>query len=211
MVPLFARPSSAIGFLPTLSQKPSAPSSLWTRSSCNGQQPETTACFPFRVLIATQDRSVRGSGHSPDRRYCSRQNNTITGYHLVGKWPHGRIPFLGWIRQSRAILDGRTALAKRYSFIVEADLLKKDVKDDWTSFHDTARSLKVREAVRTHIIDALGKLLSDSRKDRKREALAEPGRYLTVCQAFQRESLAALLMRCSKGALRCPRMTLTGP
>jgi hypothetical protein len=38
------------------------------------------------------------------------------------------------------ILDGRTAVAKRFSFIIRAELLRKEVKDDWTGFHATQRS-----------------------------------------------------------------------
>ena len=72
-----------------------------------------------------------------------------------------------------AILDGRTALAKRCSFVVEADFLKEDLKSDWSAFHDTARSVAVREAVRSYVIKTLDTLLSKTRKDRKKEALAE--------------------------------------
>lgn len=72
-----------------------------------------------------------------------------------------------------AILDGRTVLAKRCSFVVEADLLKDDVKSDWTGFHDTPRALAVRDSVRSFVIKALHQLLSDTRRERKREALAE--------------------------------------
>lgn len=34
-----------------------------------------------------------------------------------------------------AYLDGRTEQAKRFSFIVEANFLKEDVKSDWSGFH----------------------------------------------------------------------------
>ena len=72
-----------------------------------------------------------------------------------------------------SILDGRTAAAKRYSFVVEADILKPDVKDDWTAFHDGLRANQVKEAIRVHVIRALNDLLANTRKDRKKAALAE--------------------------------------
>ncbi|MGE5528240.1 MAG: ATP-binding protein [Patescibacteria group bacterium] len=72
-----------------------------------------------------------------------------------------------------AILDGRTALAKRCSFIVEVDFLKEDVKDDWTGFRDTPRVLAVRDTVRNYVIEALNKLLAENRRERKLEALAQ--------------------------------------
>jgi hypothetical protein len=72
-----------------------------------------------------------------------------------------------------AILDGRTALAKRVSFIVEADILKEDVKGDWTGFHDSPRTLAARAAVRAWVFEALVKVLWGTRRERKKQALAE--------------------------------------
>ncbi len=78
-----------------------------------------------------------------------------------------------------AILDGRTTAAKRYSYIIEADLLKPDVTPDWTSFHVTERSNAVTKTAREHIIRSLHNLLAASRKEKKREALAEHRKALS--------------------------------
>jgi hypothetical protein len=72
-----------------------------------------------------------------------------------------------------AILDGRTTLAKRTSFVVEADCLKPEVKDDWSGFHDSQRTQQVRQYVRQFVIQKLGTILSEGRKEKKAEALAE--------------------------------------
>jgi Histidine kinase-, DNA gyrase B-, and HSP90-like ATPase len=72
-----------------------------------------------------------------------------------------------------AILDGRTAPAKRFSFIVEADFLKKDVRADWTGFADSKQTLAAQDAVHEFVHRALDRALSNSRKERKREALAK--------------------------------------
>ncbi len=72
-----------------------------------------------------------------------------------------------------AILDGRVALAKKCSFVVEADFLKDDVKGDWSGFHDTPRTLAAREIVRNFVTAALDSALADSRKERKREVLVQ--------------------------------------
>ena len=42
---------------------------------------------------------------------------------------------LGQLDAEGAYLDGRTEQAKRFSFVVEANCLKPDVKADWTAFH----------------------------------------------------------------------------
>jgi hypothetical protein len=91
-------------------------------------------------------------------------------------WVKGRMvgsPSWEGLDDCGAILDGRTAMAKRYSFVVEANLLKKEVKDDWMGFHDSPASVAVMDAVRKHVIEALSKLLASNRREKKREALAE--------------------------------------
>jgi hypothetical protein len=85
-----------------------------------------------------------------------------------------------------AILDGRTVAAKRFSFVVEADILKKDVKDDWSGFHDSKRSMEVRDAVRTFVIRELDTFLAKTRKDKKKAALAEARTGLRALPRFSR-------------------------
>ena len=70
-------------------------------------------------------------------------------------------------------LDGRTSEAKRYSFVVKADILpREDIKQDWSGFHANARVNAVREAVHQHVVKTLYGLLADDRKRRKRTALS---------------------------------------
>lgn len=91
-------------------------------------------------------------------------------------WVHKRMvgePSWSGLDQEGAILDRRSAAAKRYSFIVEADQLKPDVKSDWSGFHETSRFQRIREAVRSHVTGKLDELLSKTRKERKIEILGE--------------------------------------
>jgi hypothetical protein len=103
-----------------------------------------------------------------------------------------------------AILDGRTALAKRCSFVVEVDFLKGDVKDDWTGFHDTARALDTREAVRNWVIDALDKLSAESRKERKREALAQTRGVLGTLPALSKRLVGQFIDEVQQ---KCPTLS----
>jgi len=122
-------------------------------------------------------------------------------------WVNGRMvgsPSWYGLDNRGAILDGRTALAKRYSFIVEANILRKDVKGDWTDFHDSARTLAVRDAVRTHVIEALGKLLATSRKDRKREALAESRAILDRLPTLSKRIVSSFVDEVQQ---RCPTLS----
>ncbi len=70
-------------------------------------------------------------------------------------------------------LDGRTSEAKKFSFVVKADLLRDDVKQDWSGLHANARVNAVREAVHQHVVKTLHGLLADDRKRRKRSALSQ--------------------------------------
>jgi Histidine kinase-, DNA gyrase B-, and HSP90-like ATPase len=104
------------------------------------------------------------------------QQDRTTRLRGITWWVNKRMvgqPSWSGLEEQGAILDGRTAAAKRVSFIVEADCLKPDVKQDWSGFHDSERSLKVRDAAKEHVISALNSLLSSSRKDRKKAVLAE--------------------------------------
>jgi Histidine kinase-, DNA gyrase B-, and HSP90-like ATPase len=111
---------------------------------------------------------------------ASQQDRT-TRLRGITWWVNKRmVGFPSWsgLEEQDAILDGRTAAAKRVSFVVEADILKPDVKQDWSGFHDSDRSLKVRGGAKEHIIQALETLLSSTRKERKKAVLAEHRRAI---------------------------------
>jgi hypothetical protein len=91
-------------------------------------------------------------------------------------WVYGRMvgePSWSGLTEAGAILDGRTTAAKTYSFIVEADILKEDVKQDWTGFHATQRTNEITDAVLKHVTSTLRDLLAESRKERKKAALEQ--------------------------------------
>lgn len=98
--------------------------------------------------------------------------------HLRGItwWVHGRMvgsPSWEGLDNAGAVLDGRTSVAKRLSFVVMADVLKPHVKADWSGFHATEQTIAVQRAAREHVIRALESHLSSQRQARKRTALSE--------------------------------------
>lgn len=106
----------------------------------------------------------------------ARKQDRTTQFRGITWWVNRRKvgqPSWDGLDERGAILDGRTVAAKRYSFVVEADILKQDVTDDWNGFHDSKRSLDVRNIVRQHVIKALDDLMAKTRRDRKKAALAE--------------------------------------
>jgi len=64
-----------------------------------------------------------------------------------------------------AYLDGRTEQAKRFSFIVEANFMKEDVKFDWSDFHANQRVNEVRQVVHRYVLQEIQGHLAGSRKE----------------------------------------------
>ena len=60
-----------------------------------------------------------------------------------------------WVLGKNMVLDGRTALAKRYTFIIKTDDMAELVKEDWSGFKKDERVDKVYEAVEKYVDDCL--------------------------------------------------------
>jgi hypothetical protein len=122
-------------------------------------------------------------------------------------WVNGRmvgVPSWDGLDGQGAILDGRTALAKRCSFVVEADFLKDDVCPDWTGLYDTQRTLAAREAVLEFVGEALAKALGDSRRERKREALAQSKTTLSRLPILSRRLVGSFIDEVQQ---KCPSLS----
>ena len=70
-------------------------------------------------------------------------------------------------------LDARTTEAKRFTFIVVADVLAEFVNPDWTAFVDCDETNEVFEIVSQHIQAKLDELFYEKRQERKQVALRE--------------------------------------
>jgi hypothetical protein len=101
-------------------------------------------------------------------------------------------------------LDGRTSEAKKYSFVVEADLLKEETTSDWTGFVETDRSKAVRAAVHEFVENALIELFSGQRKDDKKRALE---RSRSVLKDLSQSSRAVVGQFIDEVLAKCPRLS----
>lgn len=126
--------------------------------------------------LATADLPVAPFGAIKIHQIEANQQDRNTRLRGITWWVNKRMvgqPSWSGLEEQGAVLDGRTAAAKRFSFIVEADFLKPDVKPDWAGFYDSERSIAVRAAARDYVIRALDTLLSSTRKERKMAVLAQ--------------------------------------
>lgn len=60
-----------------------------------------------------------------------------------------------WSLGKNMILDGRTALAKRYTFIIKTDDMAELVKEDWSGFKKNEKVEKVYEAVEKYVDECI--------------------------------------------------------
>ena len=137
----------------------------------------------------------------------SENGNRTTHLRGICWWVKGRAvgnPSWEELDGEGAFLDGRVSLAKRYSFVVEADILEKHRKADWTGFHASNEVNTVRQTVRHHIVKTLSELQSESRKERKSAALSQTKNALRDMTHISRQQVAAFVDEIQE---KCPTIS----
>jgi len=125
----------------------------------------THRCEFWRVFIEE-------AGEVIVRRYDSEKVGRTSKQHGVAWWVNRRlVGYPSWEGLEARLLDARTGTAKRYTYVVEADVLERFVKPDWTGFHASSEVNAVRKEVDQFIMDDLRDLLKDQRKEQKRDVL----------------------------------------
>ena len=171
--------------------------------SINGQRVFLT---DLRTL-SSQDIEIAPYGKVVVHQIHTDETDRTTRLRGVTWWVNRRMvgqPSWDGLDDRGSLLDGRTAASRRYSFVVEADILKGDVKVDWSDFHASKRSNEVRDSVRKHIIRALDDLLASSRKARKKEALEENRRALGDLSSLSRKVVSKFVDEVQE---RCPTLS----
>lgn len=111
-------------------------------------------------------------------------------------WVNGRMvgePTWEDLDGDGAYLDGRTNEARRFSFIVEANMLHDQVKHDWTGFYASRQVNDIRQAVHRHVVQRLQQLLAGTRRNQKREALKRSSHLLRDLPTTSRKSVGAFV------------------
>lgn len=77
-------------------------------------------------------------------------------FHGIAFWQSNRlVGEPNWILGKNMVLDGRTALAKRYTFIIKTDDMAELVKEDWSGFKKDEAVEKVYECVEKYVDECL--------------------------------------------------------
>lgn len=87
----------------------------------------------------------------------------------------------GWSEfdQEERFPNGRPEDSKRFCFLVQADILKPKVKDDWTGFNDSNLTVAVKNAVHDHVAASIRLLTTETRTKRKTSAISANGQAIT--------------------------------
>jgi hypothetical protein len=101
-------------------------------------------------------------------------------------------------------LDGRSGEAKRFSFVVEADLLLDDTKEDWSGFKVTPKVDRIRRGVHKAILDELKTLVVDDRKASKKSVIAENRALIKELPPVSQWQIGRFLDEAQE---KCPNLT----
>jgi hypothetical protein len=139
----------------------------------NGEFIEMTS---LKHLFDRREITIKGYGKISLSCIDSRKTGKTSRQHGVAWWLNNRlVGEPSWKDfEEMSYVDARTVEAKRYTFVVEADLLADDVNDDWSGFKDTDRFLAVQSEVRKQVREWLNELLVDVHRAKK---IAAASRY----------------------------------
>ena len=128
------------------------------------------------VRLSTEQVQVEGYGSVTVYRLDPLRQERTTRLKGIAWWVNRRMvgePSWEGLDGPGQYLDGRSVEAKRFSFVVEADILKSETNAEWTGFSDSDRTTAVRKTVHSFITNELRGLMADNRKSLKKEAIQQ--------------------------------------
>ena len=172
------------------------------RISVNGQPVSLTN---LERVSETTILEVEGLGPVKVLRFDSEMTGKTSKQHGLAWWVHRRLVGMPtWDGFGEPLLDARTTWAKRYTYVIEADMLRPDVKPDWSGFYASELSTQVRKAVYDYVKQDLRLLSYDDRRERKRAALASNRGAIQALPQIAQEQVAKFA---EEVQLECPNMS----
>lgn len=157
--------------------------------------------------LETHKISIKPHGEIEIHHFDSELHNKRTKFKGIAWWVNNRLvgqPSWDGLDGEGAYLDGRVAIAKRYSFIVSADILKDTVRADWTGFHENEKFVKVREAIHTYVVKTLSGLMASSRKERKKEVIQNQRQLIAELPVVSRQVVGEFIDQVQE---KCPSLS----
>lgn len=149
---------------------------------------------------------IPGEGNIEIIRIDSTVSGRTSRQHGIAWWVNHRlVGEHSWKWLDEQFLDRRTSEAKRYSFIVNADILINEVKPDWTGFEDTDKVKRITDIVNSHIQEYIQDLLRTNRISRKKAVLSEHRADLRQLGNISREHIGEFI---DQTLTKCPGIGL---
>ncbi len=170
----------------------------------NGQQVQL---LDLKGNLSTRDIQVDGVGTVRLYRLDPQKQERTNRLKGIAWWVNTRMvgePSWEGLDGAGQYLDGRSAEAKRFSFVVEADLLLDETKEDWSGFKPLPKFQAVRKSVHTAVVEELKTLVVDDRKASKKSAIAENRMLIKQLPAISQWQIGKFLDEVQE---KCPNLT----
>lgn len=127
------------------------------------------------------------------------QKGRLSKLHGISWWVNKKaVGDHGWRDLENTYLDARHSPAKKYTIIIEADILENEILDDWTGFKSTPKANKIRQLIIERILQTIHDLLKDVRTEAKKNILQEKRDNLKNLGDFGRVQIGAIVEQIQK-------------
>jgi hypothetical protein len=159
--------------------------------------------------LKTTELVVEGHGTVTIHFIDSSEHQRSSKQRGISWWVNRRrvgVPSWERLDDEGAYLDGRTEHAKKFCFVVMADILTpgQDVKADWSALHANARTNAVREAVHRYVINEIRSQLNSTRKERKRLAIQNSRRLMNELPSISQNTIGEFIDEVQE---KCPNIS----
>lgn len=157
--------------------------------------------------LSTQQLEVDGQGAITVNRLDPIKQERTMRLKGIAWWVNRRMvgePSWDGIDGPGQYLDGRTVEARRFSFVVEADILGGETKPDWTGFKETPKVAAVRKSVHAFITDQLRGLMANDRKTLKKSAIQQHRYLIQQLPPISQRQIGKFIDEVQE---RCPHVT----
>lgn len=152
-------------------------------------------------LSKTSIVKIKGIGNIVIKRFETEKGRTIK-HNGVAWWVNNRL--VGqpdWKGIEGRLIDGRSPIAKQYTYIVIADILTEQVKPDWSGFYANQLLVEIQKNVFDYIAEDLSNLMYETRRDRKKEVLYANRKSLTGLSVISKQEVSNFI---DELQIKCP-------
>lgn len=157
--------------------------------------------------LSTEQVQVEGYGPVTVYRLDPLRQERTTRLKGIAWWVNRRMvgePSWDGLDGPGQYLDGRTVEAKRFSFVVEADILRTETKPEWSGFKESEKASAVRKAVHSFITSELRGLMADDRKTLKKAAIQQNRGLIEELPPLSRRQVGRFIDEVQE---KCPSLT----